>query len=59
MFFLTNYISELQLTIMILQKSFKHAFKIHFNSWTFQIIKDQIGDWQKPKVDFKMANLKT
>lgn len=43
---------------MILQKSLKHAFKVHFNSWTFQIIKDQIGDWQKPKVDFKMANLK-
>jgi hypothetical protein len=43
---------------VILQKPLKHASKICFNSWISQTIKDQIDDGQKPKVDFKMANLK-
>ncbi len=43
---------------MILQKPLKHAFKVHFNSWTSQTIKDQIVDEQEPKVDFKINNLK-
>jgi hypothetical protein len=55
---LANCINEIQLTDVILQKPLKHAFKVHFNSWTFQIINDQINDGQEPKVDFKMSNLK-
>jgi hypothetical protein len=42
---------------VILQKPFKHAFKVHFNSWTPQIIKNKINDGQEPIVDFKMGNL--
>jgi hypothetical protein len=40
-----NCTSEFQPTNVILQKPLKHAFKVHFNSWTSQTIKDQIDDW--------------
>ncbi len=39
-----NCTNELQLANVILQKPLKHAFNIHFNSWIFQTIKDQIND---------------
>jgi hypothetical protein len=42
-----------------LQKPLKHAFKVHFNSWTCQTIKDWIDDGHEPMVDFKMGNMKS
>lgn len=55
----TNYTIELQPINVILQKLVKHAFKVHFNSWTFQTIKDRIDDGHEPMVDFKMDNMKS
>jgi thioredoxin-related protein len=37
-----NCTSELKPTNVILQKPLKHAFKVHFNSWIYRTIKDQI-----------------
>jgi hypothetical protein len=55
----TNYTIELQPKNVILQKPLKHAFKVHFNSWTFQTIKDRIDDGHEPMVDFKIGNMKS
>ncbi len=54
----TNCTSELQPAYVILQKPLKHAFKVHYNSWTSQTIEDQIYDGHELEVDFKMSNLK-
>ncbi len=48
-----SYTIELHPINVILQKPFKLAFKVHFNSWTFQTIKDWIDDGQEP-----MGNMK-
>jgi len=36
----------------------KHVFKINFNKWTTNVIKQQICDGKEPLIDFKMSNLK-
>jgi hypothetical protein len=53
-----NCINKFQVVNVILQKPLKHAFKVHFNSWTFTIIKDQIVNGQELEVDFKMSDQK-
>jgi hypothetical protein len=53
-----SYTIELHPINVILQKPFKLAFKIHFNSWTFQTIRNWIADGQEPMVEFKMGNMK-
>jgi hypothetical protein len=54
-----NYTIELQPINVILQKPLKQAFKVHFNSWNFQTIKDRIDDGHEPMVYFKMGNMKS
>jgi len=43
---------------MILQQPFKHAFQQQFNTYTMDLITNQLEVEQKVKVDFKMLTLK-
>ena len=53
-----NCTSNLKPTDVILQKSLKHAFEVHFNRWPSLTIKDQIDRGIEPEIDFWMSNLK-
>jgi hypothetical protein len=39
-------------------KPLKHAFKVNFNKWIVDVVKQQICDGKEPFIDFKMNNLK-
>jgi hypothetical protein len=54
----TNCTSVFQPVDVILQCSFKHAFKKEFHSWTCSIIKSQLERGENVKVDFRMLILK-
>jgi hypothetical protein len=36
----------------------KHAFKVNFNKWIVDVVKQQICNGKEPLIDFKMNNLK-
>jgi len=33
--------------------TFEHAFKVNFNMWTTNVIKQQICDWKYTHIDFQ------
>lgn len=37
----------------------KHAFKVKFNNWTIEVIKQQIEVGHDLEIDVKMSNLKS
>jgi hypothetical protein len=53
-----NFTSELQLIDAILQWPLNHAFKVQFNNWTIELIKQQIEVGRDLEIDVKMSNLK-
>ena len=53
-----NCISKLQPADVILQRSFKHAFKLEFHNWTSTEVKLQIEANGELEVDLSMSNLK-
>ena len=58
LFILANYTSIYKLADVILQRSFKHAFRQEFNKYTMDVITKHIETNQDIKVDFKMSILK-
>ena len=53
-----NCTSKLQPADVILQRSFKHAFKLEFHNWTTTEVKLQIEANGELEVDLSMNNLK-
>jgi hypothetical protein len=47
-----NYTGILQPADVILQHSFKHAFKRKFHSWTYSTIKSQLEKGENLEIDF-------
>jgi hypothetical protein len=58
MFVPTNCTNEFHLVDVIIQQPLKHVFKVNFNKWTTDVIKQQIYNEREPLIDFKMNNLK-
>jgi hypothetical protein len=53
-----NCTSVFQLADVILQRPFKHAFRLEFNKYTLDVFTKQLEDGVDLKVDMKMSTLK-
>ncbi len=59
MFIPINCTNELQLVDVIIQRPLKHVFKVNFNKWTTNIIKNQICEVGEGVAHYlKMSNLR-